>query len=247
MTDRARIIEMARQAVNEEGYAFDPELDAPEWLGRFAALVLAQAMEPAGSGSGHSAAAVAEASTAQPQEASRRELDMAMLIRMLCSHTAGPKTRERAMAYLVREGLQGSPLRAVQPVDKSTEMQGPSVDKSPDLQCATQEPFSEELVRQCADAAGLETDLWDMGAASLVYSGGVSGIPRAELVNFARILLIRAAPPQPKETPEPAGERRARLAKACGEVFGWAAQSRRSADTARHGSDDPESSRGTEK
>lgn len=66
--NRARIIEMARQAVNEEGYAFDPELDAPEWLGRFAALVLAQAMEPAGSGAGHSASSVAEASTTQPKE-----------------------------------------------------------------------------------------------------------------------------------------------------------------------------------
>jgi len=45
-------------------------------------------------------------------EARERELNLAMTIRMLCSHTAGPTTRERAMELLRRYGLQGSPLRA---------------------------------------------------------------------------------------------------------------------------------------
>lgn len=41
----------------------------------------------------------------------RRERDMAMMIRMLCSHTANDGTRKRAMDMLTRQGLQGSPLR----------------------------------------------------------------------------------------------------------------------------------------
>ena len=44
-------------------------VDGLQELEHFAALVLAQAMEPAGSGSGHSAAAVAEAPTAPTPQA----------------------------------------------------------------------------------------------------------------------------------------------------------------------------------
>ena len=36
---RSDIIRMAKNAVNQAGHAFDPELDAPEWLGNFAELV----------------------------------------------------------------------------------------------------------------------------------------------------------------------------------------------------------------
>ena len=150
--NRARIIEMAKEA-DPEWLLPHPDVCADEVaaLERFAALVLAQAMEPAGSGAGHSTARSGEPTTGQPQQASRRELDMAMLIRMLCSHTAGPKTRERAMAYLVREGLQGSPLRAAHPVDKAAEMQGASVDKSANLQDSERDP--DELVRSMVNAA----------------------------------------------------------------------------------------------
>jgi hypothetical protein len=45
--NRARIVALAQEAVNGEGYAFDPEMDAPDWLGRFAALVRAQALSDA--------------------------------------------------------------------------------------------------------------------------------------------------------------------------------------------------------
>lgn len=46
--------------------------------------------------------------------ATQREQSMAMMIRMLCSHTANAGTRQRAMALLREYGLQGSPLRTGQ-------------------------------------------------------------------------------------------------------------------------------------
>lgn len=57
------------------------------------------------------AAAELEAALAQEVGPTQRELSMAMMIRMLCSHTANASTRKRAMDLLERNGLQGSPLR----------------------------------------------------------------------------------------------------------------------------------------
>lgn len=53
----------------------------------------------------------AAAARAEAGEPSQRELDMAMMIRRLCSHTANAGTREQAMGLLRKHGLQGSPLR----------------------------------------------------------------------------------------------------------------------------------------
>ena len=46
-------------------------------------------------------------------------------------------------------------------------------------------------VKQLAEQAGIETDLWQMGAGSLVYSKHCDGIPRAEFEHFAA--LVEAA------------------------------------------------------
>lgn len=45
--NRDEIIRMAREAVTTFGCAFDPELDAPEWLDSFAAMVAAAEREEA--------------------------------------------------------------------------------------------------------------------------------------------------------------------------------------------------------
>ena len=46
-------------------------------------------------------------------------------------------------------------------------------------------------VKQLAEQAGIETDLWKMGAGSLVYSKHCDGIPRAEFEHF--VALVEAA------------------------------------------------------
>ena len=48
-------------------------------------------------------------------------------------------------------------------------------------------------VKQLAEQAGIETDLWQMGAGSLVYSKHCDGIPRAEFEHFVALVLERAA------------------------------------------------------
>jgi len=45
------------------------------------------------------------------RERDHRAESLAMMIRMLCSHTCNAKTRERAMELLRSMDLQGSPLR----------------------------------------------------------------------------------------------------------------------------------------
>ena len=56
-------------------------------------------------------------------------------------------------------------------------------------------------VKQLAEQAGIETDLWQMGAGSLVYSKHCDGIPRAEFEHFVALVLERAAQTMPS-TPE---------------------------------------------
>lgn len=47
----------------------------------------------------------------------------------------------------------------------------------------------EELSKQ----AGIETKLWNMGAASLVYTEGCHGVARSEFEAFARLIVERCA------------------------------------------------------
>lgn len=47
----------------------------------------------------------------------------------------------------------------------------------------------EELVRD----AGIETKLWNMGAASLVYTEGCHGVARAELEKLVGLIVERCA------------------------------------------------------
>lgn len=47
----------------------------------------------------------------------------------------------------------------------------------------------EELARE----AGIETKLWNMGAASLVYTEGCHGVARAELEKLVGLIVERCA------------------------------------------------------
>jgi predicted RNase H-like nuclease (RuvC/YqgF family) len=48
---------------------------------------------------------------AENVELQKRQASMAMMVRMLCSHTCSDNTKQRAMELLRSYGLQGSPLR----------------------------------------------------------------------------------------------------------------------------------------
>lgn len=52
-------------------------------------------------------------------------------------------------------------------------------------------PMTEDEICQLAAAAGIETEFWNMGAASLVHYHDVQGIPRAEFTAFARLVERR--------------------------------------------------------
>ena len=55
-----------------------------------------------------------------------------------------------------------------------------------DRGAAVAEPLTDEQIVRCADESDIRTELWDMGAGSLVYSEYCSGIPRGDFTNFVR-------------------------------------------------------------
>lgn len=49
-------------------------------------------------------------------------------------------------------------------------------------------PLTDAQIVECAEESNIRTDLWRMGAGSLVYSDDCNGIPRSDFTNFVRAI-----------------------------------------------------------
>lgn len=49
-------------------------------------------------------------------------------------------------------------------------------------------PLTDAQIVECAEESNIRTDLWTMGAGSLVYSDDCNGIPRSDFTNFVRAI-----------------------------------------------------------
>ena len=96
-----------------------------------------------------------------------------------------PLTNKRLLDLLARIHRDGGHYVAAHGIDKAC--------ADADLLLAEmlvrtteQVPLTDAQIVECANASDMRTELWDMGAGSLIYSEYCSGIPRGNFTTFVR-------------------------------------------------------------